>query len=87
MQKVGDWCEFYHIHRNICQIDDILCEFDQIHGEICQIVEIFESGIGFSLQGGGINFWQFPQVKKLMPKNDFTEKSFAIKHSSFLCIQ
>ena len=81
MQKLGDWCEFDHIHRNICQIDDILCEFDQIHGEIRQIVEIFES------EGGGINFWQFPQGKKLMPKNDFTEKNFAIKHSSFLSIQ
>ena len=56
MQKLGDWCEFDQIHENICQIDDILCEFDQIHGEIRQIEEIFESGIGFSPQGGGINF-------------------------------
>ena len=71
MQTLGNWCEFDQIHKNICQIDDILCEFDQMHGEIRQIEEIFESGIGFFPQGGGIDFWQLvnpPQGKKLLPK-------------------
>ena len=65
--------------------------FVQFLSKIRQFDEIFESGIEFSPQGSGIDFWQLvnsPQGKKLMPKNDFTEKKyFALQNSSLMSIQ
>ena len=57
------------IAKNQCHLprEKNQCHFQNFR----QIDEILESGIGFSPQGGGIDFWQLvnsPQGKKLMPK-------------------